>query len=75
MSVWKDSIFNNLHLTLQVGKITSKQIPLVRVHVPNMLHDMIGTDGYGDRIDLRSALRKNTLFKMWSAFINRWWAY
>ena len=23
-----------------------------------MLHDMIGTDGYGDRIDLRSALRK-----------------
>ena len=58
MSVWKDSIFNNLHLTLQVGKITSKQIPLVRVHVPNMLHDMIGTDGYGDRIDLKSALRK-----------------
>ena len=58
LKAWEDSIFQNLHLTFEVGNIKKSDAPLVRVHVPNLLHDMIGMDGFGKRMDIKEALKK-----------------
>lgn len=58
LKAWEDSIFQNLHLTFEVGNIKKSDAPLVRVHVPNVLHDMIGMDGFGKRMNIKEALKK-----------------
>ena len=42
LSAWRDSIFDNLHLAFVKGDLSTSDSPLVRVHVPNTLHDLIG---------------------------------
>jgi len=51
-------IFNNLHLAFVKGDITSADAPLVRVHVPNTLHDLVGLEEFGERLDIRKALAR-----------------
>ena len=47
LSAWRDSIFDNLHLAFIKGDLSSSDAPLVRVHIPNTLHDLIGVEGFG----------------------------
>jgi len=58
LSAWRDSIFNNLHLTFVKGDLGSTESPLVRVHVPNTLHDLIGIEEFGERLNLQKALKR-----------------
>lgn len=58
LSAWRDSIFNNLHLALVKGKIKKTESPLVRVHVPNILHDLVGLEEFGERINLEKAITR-----------------
>ena len=58
LSAWRDSIFNNLHLAFVKGDLTASDSPLVRVHVPNTLHDLIGIEEFGKRLNLEKALKK-----------------
>jgi 3,4-dihydroxy 2-butanone 4-phosphate synthase/GTP cyclohydrolase II len=58
LSAWRDSIFNNLHLAFVKGDLTSSDSPLVRVHVPNTLHDLIGIEEFGKRLNLDKALKR-----------------
>ena len=58
LSAWTDTIFNNLHLAFVKGDIASSDVPLVRVHVPNTLHDLVGLEEFGERLDIRKALAR-----------------
>jgi 3,4-dihydroxy 2-butanone 4-phosphate synthase/GTP cyclohydrolase II len=58
LSAWRDSIFDNLHLSFVKGDLASTDSPLVRVHVPNTLHDLIGIEGFGKRLNLEKALKR-----------------
>ena len=58
LSAWRDSIFDNLHLTFIKGDLSSSDAPLVRVHIPNTLHDLIGVEGFGKRLNLENALKR-----------------
>ena len=58
LSAWRDSIFNNLHLTFVKGDIGLSDSPLVRVHVPNTLHDLVGIEGFGKRLSLEKAISR-----------------
>ena len=58
LSAWTDTIFNNLHLAFVKGDVASTDAPLVRVHVPNTLHDLVGLEEFGDRLDIRKALSR-----------------
>ena len=58
LSAWTDTIFNNLHLAFVKGDIASSDAPLVRVHVPNTLHDLVGLEEFGERLDIRKALAR-----------------
>ena len=58
LSAWRDSIFDNLHLAFVKGKINSYKSPLVRVHVPNTLHDLVGIQEFGERLSLEKAIAR-----------------
>jgi 3,4-dihydroxy 2-butanone 4-phosphate synthase/GTP cyclohydrolase II len=58
LSAWRDSIFNNLHLAFVKGDLALSSAPLVRVHVPNTLHDLIGIEEFGKRLNLKKALKR-----------------
>ena len=58
LSAWRDSIFDNLHLAFVKGNPSSTQSPLVRVHVPNTLHDLIGIEDFGERLSLEKAFKR-----------------
>ena len=58
LSAWRDTIFNNLHLAFVKGDIASSPLPLVRVHVPNTLHDLVGLEEFGDRLNVEKALSR-----------------
>ena len=58
LSAWRDTIFDNLHLAFVKGNLDSSDSPLVRVHVPNTLHDLIGIEEFGERINLENALKR-----------------
>ncbi|MDA0758758.1 MAG: 3,4-dihydroxy-2-butanone-4-phosphate synthase [Proteobacteria bacterium] len=58
LSAWTDTIFNNLHLAFVKGDIASVDAPLVRVHVPNILHDLVGLEEFGERLNLEAALSR-----------------
>ena len=58
LSAWRDSIFNNLHLTFVKGDLGSTESPLVRVHIPNTLHDLIGVEEFGERLNLKKAFKR-----------------
>ena len=58
LSAWTDTIFNNLHLAFVKGDISSVDAPLVRVHVPNILHDLVGLEEFGERLNLEAALAR-----------------
>jgi 3,4-dihydroxy 2-butanone 4-phosphate synthase/GTP cyclohydrolase II len=58
LSAWRDSIFDNLHLAFVRGDLKASKTPLVRVHVPNTLHDLIGIDEFGERLNLEKAFRR-----------------
>ena len=56
LSAWRDSIFNNLHLAFVNGDLSKSASPLVRVLVPNTLHDLMGIEEFGKRLNLENAL-------------------
>ena len=58
LSAWRDSIFNNLHLAFVNGDLSKSASPLVRVHVPNTLHDLMGIEEFGKRLNLENALKR-----------------
>jgi len=58
LSAWRDTIFNNLHLAFVKGDLGLSESPLVRVHVPNTLHDLIGIEEFGKRLNLEKAFEK-----------------
>jgi 3,4-dihydroxy 2-butanone 4-phosphate synthase/GTP cyclohydrolase II len=58
LSAWRDSIFDNLHLAFVKGNLALADSPLVRVHVPNTLHDLVGIEEFGNRLNLEKALRR-----------------
>lgn len=58
LTAWKDSIFNNLHLAFAKGDISSDSVPLVRVHAPNLIHDLIGINEFGSRLSFQAALKR-----------------
>ena len=58
LTAWKDSIFNNLHLAFAKGDISSDSVPLVRVHAPNLIHDLIGINEFGSRLSFQAALER-----------------
>ena len=58
LSAWRDSIFDNLHLAFVKGDLSTSDSPLVRVHVPNTLHDLIGIEEFGKRLNLEKALKR-----------------
>ena len=58
LSAWRDSIFDQLHLAFVKGSIDGDTIPLVRVHVPNVLHDLVGLEEFGERLKLETAIKR-----------------
>jgi len=58
LSAWRDTIFNNLHLAFVRGDIASADAPLVRVHIPNTLHDLVGLEEFGERLGIKTALAR-----------------
>jgi len=47
-----------LHLAFVKGDLALSSAPLVRVHVPNTLHDLIGIEEFGKRLNLKKALKR-----------------
>lgn len=58
VTAWRDSIFDRLHIALVHGDPKKAEAPLVRVHVQNLLHDMIGLEGFGSRINFQEGLTR-----------------
>ncbi len=58
LTAWRDSIFDNLHLAFVKGDLKTSKSPLVRVHVPNTLHDLIGIEEFGERLNLEKAFKR-----------------
>jgi len=56
LTAWRDSIFNNLHISFAKGDIHSNKAPLVRVHAPNLVHDLIGLNEFGSRLSFEDAI-------------------
>ena len=56
LTAWRDSIFNNLHISFTKGDIHSNKAPLVRVHAPNLVHDLIGINEFGSRLSFEDAI-------------------
>ena len=56
LTAWRDSIFNNLHISFAKGDIHSNKAPLVRVHAPNLVHDLIGINEFGSRLSFEDAI-------------------
>jgi 3,4-dihydroxy 2-butanone 4-phosphate synthase/GTP cyclohydrolase II len=56
LTAWRDSIFNNLHISFAKGDIHSNTAPLVRVHAPNLVHDLIGLNEFGSRLSFEDAI-------------------
>ena len=47
-----------MHLAFVKGEISSSESPLVRVHVPNTLHDLVGIEEFGERLSLEKAISR-----------------
>ena len=60
VTAWRDSIFDRLHIALVHGDLGKTEAPLVRVHVQNLLHDLIGLEGFGSRINFQEGLDRIT---------------
>jgi 3,4-dihydroxy 2-butanone 4-phosphate synthase/GTP cyclohydrolase II len=56
LTAWRDSIFNNLHISFARGDIHNSKAPLVRVHAPNLVHDLIGINEFGSRLSFEDAI-------------------
>ena len=56
LSAWKDSIFGKLHLSFTKGDLASEEAPIVRVHAPNLIHDLVGVDEFGSRLSFKDAI-------------------
>jgi 3,4-dihydroxy 2-butanone 4-phosphate synthase/GTP cyclohydrolase II len=56
LSAWKDSIFGKLHLSFTKGDLASEEAPIVRVHAPNLIHDLVGVDEFGSRLSFKNAI-------------------
>ena len=55
---YKDNIFNQTHLVLVKGKISSKKECLVRVQTINTLQDVMGINEFGNRFSFSQSLKK-----------------
>jgi 3,4-dihydroxy 2-butanone 4-phosphate synthase/GTP cyclohydrolase II len=56
LTAWKDSIFGNLHLSFIKGNLSEEEAPIVRVHAPNLIHDLVGIDEFGSRLSFQDAI-------------------
>jgi 3,4-dihydroxy 2-butanone 4-phosphate synthase/GTP cyclohydrolase II len=55
---YQDYAHRNVHLALVYGELTTAYAPLVRVHLPEVLPDLIGVHGSARRWTLRGAMRR-----------------
>ena len=55
---YKDTIFNQLHLALVKGEISSKKDVTVRVQTINTLQDVMGINGFGSRVSFTQSLKR-----------------
>lgn len=58
LHAYRDNVNGTLHFALVKGRITSDEMPLVRVHVETPLADVLGATGPRCGFPLRSALRQ-----------------
>jgi len=58
LTAYQDSILNRTHLALTKGTISNKKATLVRVHISNSLHDVMGIKGFGKRWSFSNAMEK-----------------
>ena len=58
MVAYQDTIFNQVHLALVKGKISSDKDTLVRVQTINTLHDVMGINEFGSRFSSAQTLKK-----------------
>ncbi|MDA8981771.1 3,4-dihydroxy-2-butanone-4-phosphate synthase [Gammaproteobacteria bacterium] len=56
LTAWKDTIFGKLHLAFTKGNLSSEEAPIVRVHAPNLIHDLVGIDEFGSRLSFQDAI-------------------
>ena len=56
--VYRDMIFNQVHLALVKGKISPKNEIIVRVQTINTLQDVMGINGFGSRISFSQAMER-----------------
>ena len=56
--MYKDLIFDEIHLVLQKGKITKNNPTLVRVQQSNFYHDLLNINEFGARWSVSDAMKK-----------------
>ncbi|MBS0365307.1 MAG: 3,4-dihydroxy-2-butanone-4-phosphate synthase [Proteobacteria bacterium] len=55
---YQDEVSSELHMALVHGQLDGAQAPLVRVHLPDTLHDLLGVEGGGRTWTLRAAMQR-----------------
>ena len=57
---YEDRVNQDVHLALAKGRLDGPEVPLVRVHLPETLRDLMGVQGHVRAWTLRSAMRRIT---------------
>ena len=55
---YEDRVSHDVHLALARGRVDGAEVPLVRVHLPETLRDLVGVRGHTPAWTLRSAMRR-----------------
>jgi len=55
---YEDRVSHDVHLALARGRLDGSEIPLVRVHLPETLKDLVGARGHTSTWNLRSVMRR-----------------
>jgi 3,4-dihydroxy 2-butanone 4-phosphate synthase / GTP cyclohydrolase II len=55
---YEDRVNQDVHLALVRGRVDGSEVPLVRVHLPDTLHDLIGIRGSQRAWTLRAAMQR-----------------
>jgi 3,4-dihydroxy 2-butanone 4-phosphate synthase/GTP cyclohydrolase II len=55
---YEDRVSHDVHLALARGRLDGPEVPLVRVHLPETLKDLVGVRGHTSTWNLRSVMRR-----------------
>ena len=55
---YEDRVSQHVHLALARGRLDGPEVPLVRVHLPETLRDLVGVHGHAPAWTLRSVMRR-----------------